>query len=78
MGYSVFAGVKVLVEFQGVRDVVCFEETKISCTKLYRITSIKKAAIEWDVRANSTASTVRSTTGRFSGMREEEGHEDID
>jgi len=43
---------KVLVEFEAVLDVVCVEESKISCL------------------TNSTASTVRATTERFSGMKE--------
>jgi len=50
---------KVLVEFGGVLDVVCVEEHKISCTKLYHITSTKRAAIKLDGRTNSIASTVR-------------------
>jgi len=54
------AGMKVLVEFEAVLDVVCVKESKISCL------------------TNSTASTVRATTERFSGMKEgEECHEHI-
>jgi hypothetical protein len=79
MGNKVLrAGVKVLVEFKGVLDVICFEENKISCTKLYHRTSTKRAAIKLDGRTNSIASTVGSTTERFSGVREEEYHENID
>jgi hypothetical protein len=60
---------KVLVEFEGVLDVVCVEENKISWMKLYYITSTKRAGIKLDGRTNSTVSTVRSMTERFSGMR---------
>lgn len=36
-------GAKVLVEFEGVRDAVCFKE-KISCMKLHQITCINTNA----------------------------------
>jgi len=47
----------VLVEFEGVREVVCFKEDKISCMKLYHITCIdinvnsKRVVIELETRA---------------------------
>jgi len=50
----------VLVEFEGVREVACFKENKISCTKLYHITCIKtnpnpnRAAVELGMRANTS------------------------
>jgi hypothetical protein len=52
--------VKVLVEFEGVRDVACFEENNISCTKLHHITGIntnpnsKRAATQLGTRANTS------------------------
>jgi len=70
---------KGLVEFEGVLDMARFEDNKISGMKVYHITLPKTAAIKLDRRTNSDASTVRSMTERFSGMRkEEEGHENID
>lgn len=50
----------MLVKFEGVRDVACFKENKISCTKLYHIACIttnpnsKRAAIELGTRANTS------------------------
>ena len=37
-------GGKVLVEFEGVRDAVCFKENKITCMKLHQITCINTNA----------------------------------
>jgi hypothetical protein len=37
-------GAKVLVKFEGVRDVVCFKENKISCMELHQITCINTNA----------------------------------
>ena len=47
----------MLVEFEGVREMVCFKEDEISCMKLYHITCIdanansKRVAIELETRA---------------------------
>ena len=54
----------VLFKFEGVLDMVCVEENKIACMKLYHITSTKRAAIKLNRQTNSTARTVRSATER--------------
>jgi len=57
--------VKVLVEFEGARDVVCFREDNISCMKLFHITCIntnpntKRAAIELETRANASEGNLK-------------------
>ena len=69
MRYSVFAGVKVPVEFEGVRDVVCFEENKISHTKLYPKSSTKREAIKLEARANRTVGNEVNDRKIFEGKR---------
>jgi hypothetical protein len=77
------AGVKALVEFEGILNMACFKENAIACTKLQHITCVntnpntKSAAIELDARASRAAST-RSTTERISGTRVKKGHENPD
>jgi hypothetical protein len=54
-----------VVEFEGVRDMVCFKENKIPCMKLDYITCIntnpsaKKAAIELETRTNTSEGNLR-------------------
>ena len=49
----------MLVGFEGVRDLVCFKENKISCMKLHQITCINTNAnteggIGLETRANTS------------------------
>ena len=63
--------VNVLVKFEGVCDVVYFEENEISCMKLYHITSIntspsaKRAAIKLETRANTNESNLGMKATKF-------------
>jgi hypothetical protein len=45
--------VKILVEFEGLRDVVCFKENKIACP------NAKRAAIELETRTNTSEGNLR-------------------
>ena len=63
MGHGLLhAGMKVLIEFEGVLNVACFKENTIACTKLRHIACVninpntKSAAIELDAQV-SRAST---------------------
>ena len=71
MGYGLLrAGVKVLVEFEGILNVACFKEDAIACTKLQHITCVntnpntKSAAIKLDTRASRAASTREINDGK--------------
>ena len=69
--YGVLAGVKVLVEFEGVRDTVCLRENKISCMKFYHITYIntnsnaKRETIELETQANASEGNLGMKAMKF-------------
>jgi hypothetical protein len=45
--------VKILVEFEGLRDVVCFKENKIACP------NAKRAAIELETQTHTSEGNLR-------------------
>ena len=70
MGGMKYPGVKVLVEFEGVRDVVCLKENKIYGMKLYYITC--------QPNCQEGGDRVGDASEYEQGKFEDEGHENSD